>query len=217
MEEIIRVKDQFYILATSRRVDDRTHVLKHDDTFAVFGLNGDMAPVGQGEQGLFHDGTRFLSRLQFRLGNDRPFLLGSSVREQSSVLVVNLANPDVSLGEQVILPRNTLHVFRVAFLWKGVFYERVRIRNFALTQVHVAPSFVFDADFVDIFEVRGAKRPRRGTALPPEASPSEVLLSYAGLDGVLRRTRVRFSPEPAQAAGDRVRFDTVLPPKGEES
>jgi hypothetical protein len=52
MEEIIRIKDQHYILATSRRVDGRTHILKHDDTFAVFSMNGEVVPVGLGEQGL---------------------------------------------------------------------------------------------------------------------------------------------------------------------
>ncbi len=35
MEEIIQVQDQFYILATSSRVDEHSRVLKHGDTFAV--------------------------------------------------------------------------------------------------------------------------------------------------------------------------------------
>src|SRR2546426_7513848 len=42
--DIIRLQDQFYILATSSRIDDRTRVLKHGDTFAVFDRFGDMRP-----------------------------------------------------------------------------------------------------------------------------------------------------------------------------
>ena len=41
--EIIRLENQLYILATSSRVDDRTRVLKHGETFAVFDRFGGMA------------------------------------------------------------------------------------------------------------------------------------------------------------------------------
>ena len=62
LQDLIRVEDRFYILASSSRVDDRTRVLKHGDTFAVLDRFGDIAPVGLGELGLYHQDTRFLSR-----------------------------------------------------------------------------------------------------------------------------------------------------------
>lgn len=34
-EEVIRVKDQFYVLATSPMIDGRTQALKQGETFAV--------------------------------------------------------------------------------------------------------------------------------------------------------------------------------------
>ena len=74
-DELVKLQDSFYILATSTRADDRTRVLKHDETFAVFDRFGDVQPIGLGEQGLYHDGTRFLSRLEVRLGGRRPLLL----------------------------------------------------------------------------------------------------------------------------------------------
>jgi hypothetical protein len=67
MDDIIQVQDQFYILATASRAGERTAVLQHDDTFAVFDLHGDMGVFGTGEQGLYHEGTRYLSR--FRCGS----------------------------------------------------------------------------------------------------------------------------------------------------
>jgi hypothetical protein len=36
MDDVIQVQDQFYILATASKATERTAVLKHDDTFAVF-------------------------------------------------------------------------------------------------------------------------------------------------------------------------------------
>ena len=72
LDDVIRVEDQYYILATSPLADDRTRVLKHNETFAVFDRYGDVQALGLGEQGLYHEGTRFLSRCVLRLGRDRP-------------------------------------------------------------------------------------------------------------------------------------------------
>jgi predicted subunit of tRNA(5-methylaminomethyl-2-thiouridylate) methyltransferase len=48
MTEVLRI-DQYSIVATSTRVDDRTRVLKQGETFAVFDRLGDVVPVGQGD------------------------------------------------------------------------------------------------------------------------------------------------------------------------
>ena len=90
MEEIINVNDRFYILASSSMADDRTRVLKHGETFGVFDRYGDIQPVGRGTQGLFHQGTRFLSRQELFLNNDRPMLLSSMVKEDNALLAVDL-------------------------------------------------------------------------------------------------------------------------------
>ena len=70
MTDVIRVDDRYYILATSSAADDRTRVLKHGETFAVFDRYGDVRPFGMGEQGLYHEGTRMLSSLALRFGAD---------------------------------------------------------------------------------------------------------------------------------------------------
>lgn len=57
MEDVIQVHDQFYILATTSKAAQRTAVLKHDETFAVFDFSGDIGALGAGEQGLYHEGT----------------------------------------------------------------------------------------------------------------------------------------------------------------
>jgi hypothetical protein len=43
--------------------DDRAHVLNHRDTFAAFAHPGQVKPDGLGEEGLYHEGTRYLSFL----------------------------------------------------------------------------------------------------------------------------------------------------------
>ena len=43
-DEVVSMHEQYYIQATSSRADDRTRVLKHDETFAVFDRFGDVVP-----------------------------------------------------------------------------------------------------------------------------------------------------------------------------
>src|SRR3954447_13011683 len=124
-DEVVELHDRHYILATSSRTDDRTRVLKYGETFAVFDRFGDVQPVGLGEQGLYHDGTRFLSRLELRVGGRRPLLLSSTVKKDNDLLTVDLSNPDLmDQAGEVILPRGALHVFRTKFLYREACHER---------------------------------------------------------------------------------------------
>jgi glycogen debranching enzyme len=216
LDDVIRLRDQFYILASSSRIDDRTRVLKDGDTFAVFDRYGDIRnPVGLGERGLYHEGTRFLSRLEVRLGEDRPLLLSSTIRDDNALLAVDLANPDVTANREIVLPANTFHVFRSAFLWRGTCYQRFRIRNYAVREVPVELRIRFEADFADIFEVRGVSRDQRGRALKPLVEEEGVVLGYEGLDGVRRCSYVHCSPSPKQISESGISFDTALEPNGE--
>ncbi|HEX9634061.1 MAG TPA: amylo-alpha-1,6-glucosidase, partial [Candidatus Limnocylindria bacterium] len=85
-------------------------------------------------------------------------------------------------------------------------------RNFGREPVTFPISLRFVADFADIFEVRGMVRRRRGRFLPAKASGSEVLLRYAGLDRVVRRTRISFSITPDQISHHEAVFRVRLPP-----
>jgi glycogen debranching enzyme len=217
MEEIIRVQEKYYILATSSRVDQQARVLKHGDSFVVLDRAGNIQQIGLGEQGLYHDGSRFLSRLEMRLQGRRPLLLSSTVRDDNALLTVDLTNPDIVVDGDVVLARDQVHIFRCLFLWNGVLYERMRLRNFSMRPVALNLSIVFEADYVDIFEVRGVKRKSRGDMLAPEIENDRVRLAYRGLDDVVRRTTLRFSPTPADLTESRAEFSELLPPLAEKT
>jgi glycogen debranching enzyme len=213
-DEVIYVRDQFYILATSRRADDRTLVLKNDDTFAVLDRFGDAHAVGSGRQGLFHDGTRHLSRLEARFDSSRLLLLGSTVTQDEGVLVAHLTNGDIRDGENVLVPRDTVHILRTSFLWNATCHVGLEIRNYGAEPVSFVLGLLFGADFGDVFEVRGMRRPRRGRLLEPVLSGGCVRLAYEGLDGVLRSTTLRFSPDPSALQGDGAHWPVRLEPGG---
>src|ERR1700751_1692718 len=160
--EGIRVRNEFYIRSSSARVDVRTRALKQGDMYAVFDRFGDVETFGTGELGLYYQDTRFLSRLTLKLGRDRPLLLRSTVREDNAVLAVDATNPDAWRDSEIVVPRGTIHVFRSKILWDKTCHERLRIHNYGRTAVDVSFAVEFDADFADIFEVRGVRRERRG-------------------------------------------------------
>ena len=93
-----------------------------------------------------------------------------------------------------------MHIYRSKFIWQEVCYERLQLVNYSLLPIAVSFAIRFDADFADIFEVRGLKRERRGTRLEDELAADRVTLSYLGLDGIVRQTIVEFCPAPEKLA-----------------
>ena len=214
--DIVEIDDRYYILATSSLADEQDRVLKQGETFAVFDRYGDIKPVGLGEEGIYHEDTRFLSGLLLRLARERPMLLSSTIRQDNALMAVDLTNPDISDGGgELLVPRGTLHIARTAFLWDAVCHQRISFRNYGLSAVDVPIEIRFDADFADIFEVRGTKRERRGTMRATSFEGDDVLLGYDGLDGTRRGTRLRFSPSPEQLTENSARYRVELQPQQE--
>jgi glycogen debranching enzyme len=212
MTEAIRLDEQFAIITDSERAGTPPRVLKHGDTFGVFDLHGNIDPAHAGDQGLFHAGTRFLSRFELFLGRRRPHLLSSTISEDNTLLAVDLTNPDVVRGGSIVVPRGALHVFRARLLWDGQMVERVRVANHALHPIELQIAIAFDADFADIFEVRGTRRAERGRRLADVHTGGGATLVYRGLDRVERRTRVHWSETPERADARSATFFLSLQP-----
>jgi glycogen debranching enzyme len=215
MPDLDREKHPFYILASSAQADERTRVLKHGDTFAVFDHYGDIKLAGMGEEGLFHEGIRFLSGWMLALDRERPLFLSSTIKEDNDLLAVDLTNPDLERPGQALVPRDVLHLARSTLLWDGACYVQLSIRNYGQSAVTVPVTLLFEADFADIFEVRGMRRARRGQKLDAEVRDGEVVLGYEGLDEVVRRTRLQFAPRPAELSGSRAVYPLTLRPRQE--
>jgi glycogen debranching enzyme len=207
-------EDRYHILATSSLTLSGARVLKQGDTFAVFDRFGDVRPLGRlGAQGLYHEGTRFLSALRLLVDGERPLLLSSIVRENNVLLAVDLMNPDLQRDGQLLVPHGTLHVFRSKSLWKSACYEHIQISNFGPTRIALELRLEFAADFADVFEVRGTRRERRGTLHDAEITQNGVVLSYTGLDGERRATRLEFAPAPDQTGPSHATFRIELETK----
>jgi len=209
--------DPFYIRTEAVvPTDEQNLVLKEGDTFVVLDRHGEIRTNGQAKEGLFHGGTRYLSKLTLGFGGQRPLLLGAAVRGDNAAIVVNLTNPDLTDGGAIFVPRGTLHLSHTLVLVGGALHHRLRVRNHSLAAVEVPIDLEFDADFVDIFEVRGTRRAKRGERLEPVLWQSGITLRYAGLDGVIRKTRLALESPASRLAHDRVRFHCAVRPHGEQ-
>jgi len=211
----MHMEDEFYILATDASAEAPKRVLKDGDTFAVFDRHGDIQPDGPCQEGLYHEGTRFLSHLLLKLGHTRPFLLNSNVQKDNLLFIANLTNPDIYQAEKLILPRGTLHITRTKMLWQAVCYETLKFGNYGLSSIDVQFSVEYSADFADLFEVRGMTRERRGVLHEATLERSRLRFDYTGLDSVVRRTQIECSPPPDSLSGYGLMFRYRLEPKEE--
>jgi len=195
--------------------DDLARVLMHQDTFAVFDRAGAVCSDLRQEQGVYHRGTRYVSRLDLRIDGERPMTLSSSVVRDNALLAVDLTNPELSRDGKTTVPHGTIHLYRGCVIEDGVCHQRLRAHNFSADEIAFELQVRLEADFADVFEVRGTPRGRRGRQEPPEQHADGISIAYRGLDGVLRRTRLRCNPAPSQVHAKEVRFSLRLGPREE--
>ncbi len=189
-------EESFYIPATASPSRPR-RTLKYGDSFAVMDCHGDIGVSTGGPDGVFHADTRHLSRFELLLNGMPPLLLGSNLRDDNSLLAVDLTNPDIYFDKHLALSKDTLHIVRSLFLWRACLYHRLSIQNHGEKRIKISISFVFDGDFADIFEVRGMHRAQRGkTETYTEPDAGRAVIGYEGLDGTQRRSVLTFNPPP---------------------
>jgi glycogen debranching enzyme len=172
----------YAVSAAESLAEMRTLTLKNGDTFAVFNRAGDIGARPGGPEGVYHLDTRHLSRFSLTMGGAKLMLLSATLRDDNALLTCDLSNPDLP-DVQGHVEHDRIHIRRSRFLWKGACMERIAARNFDRRALTVELELGFAADFADVFEVRGARRERRG-AMPKSApiassSPMTVWTSSA--------------------------------------
>lgn len=182
--------------------------LKDGDTFLVADHWGD---VKAGADGLFDKDTRLLSRFALTVGRARPSRLSSGVTKDNVFFTCHSTNRPLPPMGGRSAPAGVLHLERRRFIWDRRLFERVRMVNHGVEDILLPLTFEFDADFADIFQVRGTVRPQHGEIQPPVIDGRRVTFSYTGLDGVKRTSCLAFSEPPARLSATRAEFMFSLP------
>ena len=178
-----------------RKVNNLT--LIDGKTFISTVVSGDITPAGAPDVGLFHQDTRFLSHLEFRLDGHRAVVLSSST-EKTFSSQIELTTGNITLRDSFDLPENTVHIRREQLLASDVFFDRYTFENFNQSAVEFTVELLYDADFVDVFQVRGVARSIQGQHYQPITTDSSITFVYRGRDNVLRQTLVEMRPKPTE-------------------
>jgi glycogen debranching enzyme len=190
-----------------------TLTLKDDDIFLITDTMGNINCHQEADSslGLFCKDTRFLNRLELQIEGQAPTLL-SSTAQQGFALSVLCTNPYFENR----LKAETIGIQRDIVLQGGLF-EELTLTNYSTEPVQFQVSLSFNADFADLFQIRGRSRDRVGQlmrrVLPEQENGSdnvqslveetgELTIAYQGLDQVLMESRIQFSEQkPSQFKG----------------
>ena len=140
-------------------------------------------------------------------------MLLSASADRGYAATVELTNLEARTADGHVLPQASIHVRRTRFVSDRL-YEMLRVQNYHQREVELVLDLHLDADFADLFEVRGSRRRRRGQRLAPATGDGSLTLSYLGLDEVTRQTVIRFHDRPESVKQGRARFRLHLPPGG---
>jgi glycogen debranching enzyme len=198
-----------YQHAEPRKVNNLT--LIDGKTFLSTTLSGDIMPPGAPDVGFFYDDTRFLSRVELRVGGYRTVVLSSNT-EQTYASQIELTTGQSTLRESYEIPENTVHIRREQLLASDQFYDHLTFENFNLHEVPLDIEMTYEADFMDVFQVRGVAREHLGHYFKPIVDRNSMVFHYCGLDGIARDTFIQFSPEPENVEGTTFHWRIKLPP-----
>src|SRR5207237_4787567 len=138
-----------------RKVNNLT--LIDGKTFLSTTVAGDITPSGAPDVGFFHDDTRFLSRLELKVGGQRTVVLSSST-EKTFASKIELTTSTLAQINSFDLPENTVHIRRQQLLASDVLYDSIMVSNFNQSEAELLIEIAVEADFVDVFQVRGCAR-----------------------------------------------------------
>jgi glycogen debranching enzyme len=185
-------------------------VIKHNRTFFLSDRLGDVPDQNQSALGLYYRDTRFLSRLELTVNDIRPLLLHSST-ERNYWQIVELSYPMRVVDPLGFESLENVSVSRNRLLADSL-VEQIEVVNYGGELHTIRLRLEFDADFLDVFEVRGWVRSsiQPGQHQPAKVERNQVEFAYLGADGVTRTTAIRFSPAPDELTANQATFEFKL-------
>ena len=184
--------------------------LKHGDAFMVADSYGDI--LGPAD-GFFDDDMRLLSRFRLLIGGRSPSRLGSGVSRDNVIFTFHGANRPLPAMGQKATPPGVMHIERRRLIFERRLYERLCIVNHSLDDELLPVSYEFNADFRDMFEIRGVARAAHGKIAAPILNGRQVIFGYCGLDDIERTSVIAFSEPPARLMAHRADFLFSLSPR----
>jgi len=162
----------------------------------VTDASGNVDPGNTQGYGLYHADTRHLSTYRMSLNKIAPVMLLSTA-ELGYAMEQVMTNPAIATSEGRRIGQSSTEIRRQRVM-SDVLEERVRIANFNPFPITIELLYEFDADFADIFDVRGYQRTSTGVMHQPQVRERSIRYAYSGVDGRERSTQIEFDRTPAR-------------------
>src|SRR6266849_5233435 len=180
--DLVGPRNAQYAVATGAQDIRDTIVIKNQDLFLLTDLTGNVPRGDTNGLGLYYQDTRFLSTYELILEGIPPtFLL--STGEMRFAEVQELTNPDLLLPNGTMVPKESITFHRERIIMATALDEILTVTNFNVTPVPLEMVIFFDADFLDMFQIRGfVLLEKRGVLHPPAWNQNQLNFQYDAID-----------------------------------
>ncbi|KHE70095.1 amylo-alpha-1,6-glucosidase [Halobacillus sp. BBL2006] len=185
-------------------------VLKDNELFLLTDKSGDIPLEHPYGLGLYKRDTRFLSEMSLTINGEPLILLKSEAggTYESSML---LTNPHMEKDDEVELWRESIEIERFRYISDDVLYETIRAKSYYPKPVRFSLELSFEADFADMFIVRGFQHGEIGTKQETKVEEDRLIFNYDGADQINRSTQVIWEQTSgAKAEGSTITFPFAL-------
>jgi glycogen debranching enzyme len=186
-------------------------VVKQGGVFLLCGEDGDIHP--EWEQGLYFHDMRYLSGATLRL-NGLPLVSLLADAGDGNRGVFALTNPDVQDERGGLqIRKDTLGISREKRLGDD-YTETIAVHNYVAEWATFTLQLRYQADFADMFVVRGAQPGKRGKLHALRWEGDTLSCAYDGADGRRRSAAIQFSPPPDEHHGGELAYHVSLQGRG---
>lgn len=185
---------------------------------AQFLVADPLGDVSSGVEGLYADDTRQLSRWRMTLDGRSPKLLSSGIGDYASATIYLRHDSGTPSRPTPIA------AIRRMFTSAGTMQERLTLENYGVAAVDVLVGYEFDADFLDIFEVKSQSYEERDLDFLKSITPlrtsrwydaDERSFGFAAEGGGFQASSLVWFDKPGIAGDREMHFQAHIEPRSQ--
>jgi glycogen debranching enzyme len=186
-------------------------VVKNENAFFLSKPDGDVPLAGSHGFGLYYHDCRYLNGYELRLADAELNVLVSDA-EQGFAAVFEMTNPELQIGEGEHIEKDSIGLRwdRVIDGNRHTLIDLLTLQNYGPKPIEFPIALAFQAEFEDVFAIRGLLPRQPGSLHPPEWKSGTLRFSYSGADHVERALNIQFDPPPSETDGTTAHFHIAL-------
>lgn len=147
--------------------------------------------------GVYYHDCRFLNGYELTIGASRLNSLASN-SEHGFMAEFELTNRDLKSSDGIQLAKQSLGIRwqRIIQASKLSVQDVITFANYTVEPLEFVLSFIFQADFEDVFQIRGFHPAKIGKKKAPAWHRGALVFAYSGADGLERSIAISISPRP---------------------